>query len=192
MSQENVEVVRRFETSWANRNLEAALECVHDDLEFDWSDSMGPFVGTYKRRAGLTRFWTDMLEAWERFSPEIEEIIDCGPERLITLDVVRARGKGSGIDMEARGAMLWTVQEGRISRVKMFQTKDEALEAVRLSEQDARAIGSTYRAGTNAGTALRPSPRRGGSGVEAVPEVPRFPPMAGLRARRGACTALGS
>jgi ketosteroid isomerase-like protein len=139
MSQENVEVVRRFETSWANRNLEAALECVHDDLEFDWSDSMGPFVGTYKRRAGLTRFWTDMLEAWERFSPEIEEIIDCGPERLITLDVVRARGKGSGIDMEARGAMLWTVQEGRISRVKMFQTKDEALEAVRLSEQDARA-----------------------------------------------------
>jgi ketosteroid isomerase-like protein len=139
MSQENVEVVRRFETSWANRNLEAALECVHDDLEFDWSDSMGPFVGTYKRRAGLTRFWTDMLEAWERFRPEIEEIIDCGPERLITLDVVRARGKGSGIDMEARGAMLWTVQEGRISRVKMFQTKDEALEAVRLSEQDARA-----------------------------------------------------
>ena len=30
--------------------------------------------------------------------------------------------------------MLWTVQEGKIVRVKMFQTKDEALDAVRLSE----------------------------------------------------------
>jgi ketosteroid isomerase-like protein len=139
MSQENVELVRRFEKSWARRDLDAALECVHDDLEFDWSDSMGPFVGTYKGRAGLTRFWTDMLEAWEQFSPEIEEIFDCGSDRLITLDVVRARGKGSGIDMEARGAMLWTMQEGKIARVKMFQTKDEALEAVRLSRQDAHA-----------------------------------------------------
>ena len=30
--------------------------------------------------------------------------------------------------------MLWTVQGGKIVRVKMFQTKDEALEAAGLSE----------------------------------------------------------
>ena len=134
MSQENVALVRRFEKSWASGDLDAALECVHDELVFDWSDSMSPFVGIYTGHDGLTRFWSDMRDAWERFSPEMEEVIDCGPEKLITLDVVRARGKGSGIDMEARGAMLWTVQEGKIVRVKMFQTKDEALEAVRLSE----------------------------------------------------------
>jgi ketosteroid isomerase-like protein len=134
MSQENVALVRRFEKSWARRDLAAALECVHDELEFDWSDSMGPFVGTYTGHDGLTRFWTDMLEAWEKFSPEIVEVFQCGPERLITLEVVRARGKGSGIDMEARGAMLWIVQAGKIVRVKMFQTKEEALEAVGLKE----------------------------------------------------------
>jgi hypothetical protein len=78
MSQETVELVRRFEKSWARRDLDAALECVHDDLEFDWSESMGPFVGTYKGRDGLTRFWTDMLEAWERFSPEMVEILSAG------------------------------------------------------------------------------------------------------------------
>ena len=78
-----------------------------------------------------------MLEAWEQFSPEMEEVQECGPEELITLDVVRARGKGSGIDMEARGAMLWTVREGKIVRAKMFQTKDEALEAVGLPDHRA-------------------------------------------------------
>jgi ketosteroid isomerase-like protein len=134
MSQENVEIVRRFEESWATRDLDAALACVHEDFEFDWSDSRGPFVGTYKGRDGLTHFWTDMLEAWEQFRPEAEQFFDLGAERLLTLDVVRARGKGSGIDMEARGAMLWTMQEGKIIRVKMFQTKDEALEAAGLSE----------------------------------------------------------
>ena len=36
--------------------------------------------------------------------------------------------------MESRGAMLWTVHEGKIVRVTMFQTRQEALEAVGLSE----------------------------------------------------------
>jgi ketosteroid isomerase-like protein len=130
MSQENFDVVRRFEESWASQDLDAALGCVHDEIEFDWSGSIGPFVGTYRGHDGVTRFWHDMLEAWERFSPEAEEVIDCGPDRLITLDVVRARGKGSGIDMQSRGAMLWTLRDGKILRAKMFQTKDEALEAV--------------------------------------------------------------
>jgi ketosteroid isomerase-like protein len=139
MSQENVEIVRRFEQNWASRDLEAALECVHDDIEFDWSNSMGPSMGTYSGHNGFTRFWTDMLEAWDEFGPESVEVFECGPNRLITLDVVRARGTGSGIEMESRGAMLWTLQEGKILRAKMFQTKDEALKAAGLSEQGAYA-----------------------------------------------------
>jgi ketosteroid isomerase-like protein len=135
MSQENVEIVRRFENSWARRDLDAALECIDDEFEFDWSESRGPFVGTYKGHQGLARFWTDLLEAWEQFSPEMAEVVECGPETLITIDVVRARGRGSGIDMEAQGAMLWNVREGKIVRVKMFQTKTEALEAVGMSEE---------------------------------------------------------
>jgi ketosteroid isomerase-like protein len=133
MSEQNVEIVRRFEECWSNRDLAGALECVHDELEFDWSDSIGPFQGNYKGHEGFTRFWHDMLEAWERFSPEMVEIFECGPEKLITLDVVRARGKGSGVDTEARGAMLWTVRDGKIARAKMFQTKEEAFQAAGLS-----------------------------------------------------------
>jgi ketosteroid isomerase-like protein len=141
MSQENVELVRRFEESWAASDLDAALECVHAEMEFDWSDSMGPFAGTYRGWDGLTRFWTEMLEAWEHFSPEMEEVIDIGPNRLITLDVVRGRGKGSGVDIEARGAMLWTFREDKIVRAKMFQTKQEALEVAGPSEHDTHATG---------------------------------------------------
>ena len=125
--------MRRFEQSWSHRDLDGALEYVHEEMEFDFSDSIGPFQGTYKGHEGFTRFWNDMLDAWEHFSPEMVEIFECGPEKLITLDIVRARGKGSGIDMESRGAMLWTVRDGKIVRAKMFQTKEEAFQAAGLS-----------------------------------------------------------
>jgi ketosteroid isomerase-like protein len=134
MSQENVELVRRFEESWAKSDLDAALECVHAEMEFDWSNSMGPFAGTYRGRDGLARFWNEMLDAWEHFSPQAVEIIDIGPNGLITLDIVRGRGKGSGVDTEAQGAMLWTFRGRKIVRAKMFQTKEEALEAAGLEE----------------------------------------------------------
>jgi ketosteroid isomerase-like protein len=136
--QENIELVRRFEQGWSKRDLDAVLECVDDGVEFDWSESRSPFVGNYRGRDGVTRFFRDMLDAWEEFSPEAEEFVECGPDTLESLDVVRARGKGSGIYTEARGAMLWTVKEGRIARAKMFQTKEEALAAAELPERSTR------------------------------------------------------
>jgi ketosteroid isomerase-like protein len=132
MSRENVELVRRFEKAWAKRDLEAVLECLHDEVEFDWSDSMGPLVGTYRGRDGFTRFWNAMMDAWEQFTPETVEVLDSGPERVVTFDLVRARGRQSGIEMESHGGMVWTMREGAIVRAKMFQTKEEALKAVGL------------------------------------------------------------
>ena len=134
MSQQNVELVKRFEDSWAAGDLEATLECVHDDAVFDWSDSSSPFAGTYRGREGLVRFWEELRDAFEEFKPEALEIIEVEPERVITLDVVRGRGKGSGIEIEAQGAMLWSFRDGKIAHAKMFQTKDEALEAAGPSE----------------------------------------------------------
>jgi ketosteroid isomerase-like protein len=134
MSQQNVELVLRFEDSWARSDLGAAQECVSAEFEFDWSESIGPFVGIYHGRDGLAQFWEELHDTWENFAPEAEEIIPCGGGQVITLDVVRGRGRGSGIPMQAHGVMLWTLRDGKIARVKMFQTKDEALAAVGLSQ----------------------------------------------------------
>ena|SRR5690242_641097 len=134
MSQENVEVVRRFARTWANRDFEAAMDCVHDEIEIDWTNSIGPFIGTYKGHAEVRGLWNQIMEAWDEFRPEIVEVVESGPERLVTLDRVQARGVQSGIAIESTSATLWTVTEGRIAQMKMFQTKREALKAVGLSE----------------------------------------------------------
>jgi ketosteroid isomerase-like protein len=136
MSQENLALVQRFEDAWTRRDLDAALQCIDDDFEIDWSNSIGPFVGSYKGFEGLTQFWSELREVFDDFSPRAEDHIPCGNDRLITLDLVRATGKGSGIEMTAHGAMLWTVREGKIRSAKMFQNRDDALAAVQPLEQE--------------------------------------------------------
>ena len=96
-------------------------------MEFDWSDSRSPFRGTYLGHSGLERLWAEMWEAWDEISIDIEEATECGPGRLVTANLVRARGRGSGVATEARGAILWTVTEGKVQRAKLFQSAEQAL-----------------------------------------------------------------
>jgi hypothetical protein len=42
----------------------------------------------------------------------------------------------------SRAASVWTIRNGAIERISMYQEKEEALEAVELSEQDAHADSS--------------------------------------------------
>src|SRR5205809_220912 len=139
MSQENVEVARRFYERWTAQDLEGVLECAHAEIEFDWSASRAPFRGVYNGHEGLTRFWSELLGAWEEFSLEIVEVVECDPERLVTVTVVRGRGRESGINTEAGGAMLWVLREGKILSGKLFQNREEALKAAGLTDQDISA-----------------------------------------------------
>ena len=127
--EEGAELTRRFTASWANGDRENLLSCAHEDMEFDWSDSRSPFRGTYLGHTGLLRLWAEMWEAWSEISIEVQEATECGPGRLVTANLVRARGRSSGVATEARGAMLWTVVDGKVLRAKLFQDREQALAA---------------------------------------------------------------
>ena len=44
-----------------------------------------------------------------------------------------------GIEVGSRPTLVWTIRDGAIERVSMYQERQDALEAVGLSEQDAHA-----------------------------------------------------
>ena len=139
MSQENQEIVRRWSDSWARRDVHDLSACLNDEIEVDFSNAQGPFRGIYKGRDDVIRFCRSLWEAWDEVTITPEAMIECGDECLVTENHLRAKGRASGIDVEAHSANLWTFRQGRISRVKLFQATDEALEAAGLSEQDAHA-----------------------------------------------------
>jgi hypothetical protein len=54
--------------------------------------------------------------------------------RVVLVNHVRMRGRGSGIDVDATGVQLWTIEARKAQRIKLYQSKAEALEAAGLWE----------------------------------------------------------
>ena len=67
------------------------------------------------------------------YSLEAPELIDAGDSVIVVLHE-QARGRGSGVGLERNWAQLWTFRNGRIIRMEAFRTREEALDAVELSE----------------------------------------------------------
>ena len=129
MSQENVDLVRRTIDYFNRGEIDQALEATHEDFEMDWSNSIGPLKGVYRGRRQVLELWGTFFDAWQEVRWDPEEMIDVDDTRVILVNHVHMRGKGSGIQVDATGVQLWTFREGRGVSVKLFQTKEDACEA---------------------------------------------------------------
>jgi uncharacterized protein len=131
MSEENVEIVRRIIDAYIAGDFEAALALIDPDVEFDIS--MRPDGKVYMGHAGVIeglRTWTG---TWDAYTFEIEELIDAG-EHVIAVDRQSGRGKGSGLTLEHSFSAVYTIGNGKVIRMVWFTNRDDALEAVGLSE----------------------------------------------------------
>ena len=63
---------------------------------------------------------------------EIHEFIDAG-DQVVTPFTNHLRGR-EGIELEGRGAWVWTIRDALIVQVCLYQERREALEAAGLSE----------------------------------------------------------
>jgi ketosteroid isomerase-like protein len=133
MSQENIEIVRAITEAINRGDLDQALEAAHEQLEADWSNSIAPHGGVYRGRERVREAFEAFLEAWEEFRWDLQEIIEVDEARVIVVNRVRGRGRGSGVEVDATGAQLWTITGGEIRSVKLYQSKADALEAVGLA-----------------------------------------------------------
>ena len=134
MSGENVEIVRRVFDSINRGDVDGALERAAEDFEMDWSNSIGPAKGIYRGKEEVRKAWTSFVEAFDELRWDPVEIIEVDESRLIAVNHVRMRGRGSGIEVDAVGAQLWTISEGIGRSIKLYQSKAEALEAAGQSE----------------------------------------------------------
>ena len=136
MSQENVEVVRASIDGYNRGDWNALIKDAAASFEFDFSRSVGPGRGVYSLDQ-LRGFFHEFVESWESVRIEVDEFIEAG-EHLVTPNTIYAQGR-DGIEVQARGAFVWTIRDGSIARLCFYQERQEALEAMGLSEQDAHA-----------------------------------------------------
>jgi ketosteroid isomerase-like protein len=132
VSEKNAELVRRVYDLLNEGGVDAALELAADDCVWDWSNSIGPAKGIYRGKEQVREFSASFVEAFDEVLWDPVEIVEVDDSRVIVVNHIRMRGRGSGVEVEAVGAQLWTITDRRVSSVKLFQSKAGALEAVGL------------------------------------------------------------
>jgi ketosteroid isomerase-like protein len=80
------------------------------------------------------RWFEDWGAAWAEYSVEPEEFIDADDDRVILVLRLYVTGRGSGVKVERQDAMVTTVRDGKIVRVDYYNSKQQGLESVGLSE----------------------------------------------------------
>jgi uncharacterized protein len=132
MTGRNIEVVRAVIAAFNRADYAAALELCDPQVEFDWSQRLlDPEI--LHGREGVRRFFGDTAELFDEIRIEEEEMIDLGDEVLMVGNA-HFKGHTSGASVEARAANLWTVRDGKVTRFRFFQNKEDALEATRTPQ----------------------------------------------------------
>ena len=110
MSQENVEIVRRFVESDLDEGWADA------DPEIVWNPLEEPQVqGPAAAQASVAR-WDS---TWDEYEVIFEEFVDAGDRVLVTVRT-RGRGRGSGIEVEAHYYAVYTLGGGVIVRMDEY------------------------------------------------------------------------
>ena len=137
MSQENLELARRgYETlneAYKTGSFQDALERFCDPGIVLTPSGILPESSQMQGHGGLVRFITLQTEAFEDFWVEPQAFIDAG-DRVVVPVRFGGRAHHSGLDVEFEVVHVLTARDGKWTRVDMYPTKSEALEAVGLSE----------------------------------------------------------
>ncbi len=115
MSEENVEIVRRVYEGWARGDFSGG-EAFHPDVEFEMVD--WPHPARSRGVPEMRRTWQTTLSAWDDFRATPDAVIDFG-HNVLVLNSIRARGKGSGADVSAQTATVWTLDAGKVVRLAL-------------------------------------------------------------------------
>jgi ketosteroid isomerase-like protein len=132
MSHENVEIAKKALAERNSGDLAGLLALMSEDVSLDLSRRIiDPVTATGH---GEAREFAAMLDdVWADQRLEAEEWIDAGNAVVVPVRLINT-GRASGIPVEARSAWVAYIRDGKISRLVVYQSREEALEAVGLSE----------------------------------------------------------
>jgi ketosteroid isomerase-like protein len=129
MSQENVETVRRAIAAINARDIDAYLACCTQNVELLIAESVG---AEYLGADGIRRFFTDIEDIGPDFLIEVQRVQAIGDSNALALLRVGSTGRASGIVTSAESGNVYDFVDGKISRIRIFLDRDEALKAVGL------------------------------------------------------------
>ena len=125
MSQENVEIVRRF---LVVVDIDEALTYADPGIVWNPTEELAT-QGHGAVRASLARWKAE----WHDYRVIPEEFVDRGDSVVVTVRL-RGRGRGSGVEVDARFYDVYTLRDGKIVRMDQFTERSQAIQAAELPD----------------------------------------------------------
>jgi ketosteroid isomerase-like protein len=132
VSQENVELVERAVAAINARDIEGYLACCTENVKL--VTPMAAVGGVYEGIDGIRRYFVDIEDAAPDFRIELDGVDGVDSKRVIAFLRTRGVGRASGILMAPPLTNVYDLLDGKISRVRIFLDREEALKAVGLEE----------------------------------------------------------
>jgi ketosteroid isomerase-like protein len=129
MSEENLELTRRAVQAFEDRDLDALLAVLDEEVEA--FPILAGMDGGYHGHDGIRRWWDDLLGTFPDFRAELVELRDHGDSIIA---VMRTRGHGAGSDTPV-DTTVWQVtrfRDGKCIRWCAYTSEREALDAIAL------------------------------------------------------------
>jgi ketosteroid isomerase-like protein len=130
MSEENLEIVRRVFTAFSEGDTAAWLQDMDPDVVLHVEQAG---QGVYRGHEGVIKSLVDWTEDFDDFKVVPEEFLDNG-DYVVVRTRQTGSGKSSGAPMEGLFWFVCEMREGKVVRIHVLNTEQEALEAVGLSE----------------------------------------------------------
>ena len=132
MSEESVEIVKQFSQRFAHGDPDVGRDYFHPEIIWDTSASGLPSAGVYHGHQGVDKFFREWLGPWRNYEIEYREYFDAGDSVLCVFRQA-GTGKGSGIRSERDFFALWYLEDSKVVRFRLFEAREQALEAAGLS-----------------------------------------------------------
>jgi ketosteroid isomerase-like protein len=129
MSEQSIAIVRAAVDAINRRDWDAALKDAAPDFEYDLSRTISPLRGVYTL-AQTRRVIEEFLGPWEAFRYEADELIEAG-EQVVMPFTTHFTGR-DGLEVEAHAIWVWTIRDGALAHLCLYQERHEALEAAGL------------------------------------------------------------
>jgi ketosteroid isomerase-like protein len=137
MVEENVELARTGLEAFNRGDLETVFSLLDPEVVAFIPVEL-PNEGTYYGHDGFRQMLQQWNEPWEEFEVEPEDFIARGDHVVVPVRQ-RARGRGSGIEVEARLAYVFEIRNARLVRWELYADRREALRSVGLPGESAPA-----------------------------------------------------
>ena len=132
MSAENVRLVERAIAAINARDIEGYLACCTENVKLE--TPVAAVGGVYEGSDGIRRYFADIEEAGPDFRIELDGVEGVDSKRMLAFLRFSSTGRASGIRLAAPLTNVYDLIDGKISHVRIFVDRQEALKAVGLEE----------------------------------------------------------